>query len=338
MMGRRGRVKSGGALGVIGSIRGFMSIVKEINFDEVRERAELSPRLLVLADSTENAEAVRNVVFGTDAAPAVDARNVDDGLREIVRYDAIIVADSDRRGVVDRVRREIPGPANESPVVAFTGTGTDDSAAVERCRHDLAVRFPDLAPSLGRHIPALRPAAVKAIIDDAAKANAQFALISNVPSVVPVVGSLVSASADLIVLTKNQVMMFYKIAAVHDRNLRDQFGIIREVVPVVGAGFFWRTVAREAASFIPLAAGTIPKVAIAYAGTVTAGRAADFYYRAGKKPTRAQVQGFAAQASESIGRIPLPGRGDPRASTNGVESCAVSAELPATSDGKTEGA
>ena len=81
---------------------------------------------------------------------------------------------------------------------------------------------------------------------------------------------------------------------------------MREMVPVVGAGLVWRTIAREAASFIPLAAGTIPKVVIAYAGTLSAGRAADFYYRTGHKASREQVESFYKQAAEAVKKLPLP--------------------------------
>ncbi len=331
---KRGRGSSGGmggALGVFGSVRSFMSIVKEVNFNEVRERAELSPRLLVIADTDEHAGSVREAVFGAESQRHVDCQGVDAPTQELGRFDAIVVADPDRQGIVERVRRDYPARAEEVPVFVFTGRTPDDTDAGARCRQDITNRLTDLAPSLGRHLPGCRNAAVKSIIDDAAKANAQFALISNVPSVIPVVGSLVSAGADLIVLTKNQVMMLFKIAAVHERDLRDQFAVVREVVPVVGAGLVWRTVAREATSFIPLAAGTIPKVVIAYVGTVVAGRGADFFYRAGRKPPKAQLQEYRRQAMESITRIPLPGKEHAQGSSNGE----VPAGLPAQSKDET---
>jgi uncharacterized protein (DUF697 family) len=74
------------------------------------------------------------------------------------------------------------------------------------------------------------------------------------------------------------------------------------MIPVVGAGFFWRTVAREAAALMPLMAGAVPKVAIAYTGTMAIGRAADFYYSTGRKPSREQMKRFYQQAAESLGR------------------------------------
>ena len=124
------------------------------------------------------------------------------------------------------------------------------------------------------------------MIDDTAAANAQFALLANIPSVIPMLGTLATVSADFLVLTKNQLLLTYKIAAIHGRDLDNKSAILKEMAPVAGAGFFWRTLAREAATLLPMASGTVPKVAIAYSGTVAIGKAADYYYRYGEKPTQ----------------------------------------------------
>jgi uncharacterized protein (DUF697 family) len=168
-------------------------------------------------------------------------------------------------------------------------------------------RNADRAPAFGRALPAFRPAAAKQVIDETAAANAQFSLVSNIPTILPIVGNIAAAGADFIVLTKNQVMMLYKLAAVYGRDLRDQRGILQDVLPVVGAGLFWRTAARQAATWLPFAAGTIPKLAIAYVGTMAVGRAADFYYRTGLKPTRSQMDQFTRQAVELLRQLDLPG-------------------------------
>jgi hypothetical protein len=97
-------------------------------------------------------------------------------------------------------------------------------------------RNPDRAPAFGRALPGFRAMAAKQIIDETAMANAQFSLVSNIPTLLPVVGNLAAAGADFIVLTKNQVMMLYKLAAASGRDLHDQRGILQEVLPVVGAG------------------------------------------------------------------------------------------------------
>jgi hypothetical protein len=58
---------------------------------------------------------------------------------------------------------------------------------------------------------------------------------------------------------------------------------------------------------LPFAAGTIPKLAIAYVGTMAVGRAAEFYYGTGLKPTRSQMDQFARQAVERLRQLDLPG-------------------------------
>jgi uncharacterized protein (DUF697 family) len=144
-----------------------------------------------------------------------------------------------------------------------------------------------------------------AIVNSTSTANAQFAFVSNIPALIPVVGGLLSAGADTIVLTKNQLMMVYKIAAASGRALDDQHAILREMIPVVGQGFLWRTAAREATTLLPLAAGTIPKVAISFTGTYVLGRAAEVFYRFGKKPTAEQRAEFLSQARELLAKLPF---------------------------------
>jgi uncharacterized protein (DUF697 family) len=127
---------------------------------------------------------------------------------------------------------------------------------------------------------------------------------------IPIVGNLMAVGADFLVLTKNQLMLIYKLAALHGRDLDQPWRIYSEMLPVVGVGILWRTVARELVTLIPFAAGTIPKVMIAYAGTAVAGQAAHFYYIQGERPTREQFQQFYARAADIARNLPLPGRNE----------------------------
>ena len=122
------------------------------------------------------------------------------------------------------------------PIVTFDGYHSRDIDAIERTRADILKRNPERATAFGRSLPAFRAAAVKQLIDETSAANAQFSLVSNIPAMLPVIGNIAAAGADFIVLTKNQVMMLYKLAAVHGRDLHNQRGILQEVLPVVGAG------------------------------------------------------------------------------------------------------
>lgn len=292
-------------IAAVGSVRNFMNIVKEVNFDEIRDRAEQAPRVLVISRTQEAAEAAGIELFGDQSGKLVEHRFGERVTEfETARYDAVVVWDPDRSNLFDEIRK---GTSSGRPGnLFFLGTGVPDAAA--HLRTEMMMALPDHAPAFGRWFLPFRAPAVHSIIDGTAKANAKFSLVSNVPSVIPLLGSFVSAGADLVVLTKNQVMMSYKLAAANGRELEDHTGILRELAPVVGAGFVWRTVAREATSFLPFFAGTIPKVTIAFVGSYAVGMAVDYYYRFGKKPTREQMRLFTKQAAKLAASIPLPGR------------------------------
>jgi hypothetical protein len=295
-------------LSVAGNVRSFVNVVREVNIDELRANAEMAPRILVTARSEDDAKTIAGAIAGGPGSPFVIAASLDALPRSGQAFDAVVVFDPTSSGAVARVTESLRAKELQLPVVAFKGAKTGDTTAIETTREEIAAATPDRATAFGRHLPAFRPAAVKAIVDQTARANAQFALVSNFPSAIPIIGSLMAAGADMLVLTKNQVLLTFKIAAIHNRDLHDQRRILAEILPVVGAGFFWRTLAREAASFLPLLIGTLPKIGIAYIGTVVAGRGADYYYRFGKKPTKEQVREFYQQAAEMVKTVPIPGR------------------------------
>jgi uncharacterized protein (DUF697 family) len=298
------RLSPGGAISTVGSVRNFVGLIREMSFDEERQQAERMPRILVIAPTEEIGRQIGALLVGSENSAAVSAWTLDTAGRNTDAYDVIIVNDPNSNATF-RKARETAG-SNSRRLFDLAQADVSNGSWAAGLRERIANALPDLAPALGRWFPVIRPAATKAVIDETARVNAQFALVSNLPSAIPIVGALAAVGADFFILTKNQVMMVFKLAAIHGRDLSDQWGIIRELVPVVGAGFFWRTLAREAASFLPFMAGTVPKVAIAFTGTVAAGRAADFYYRSGKKPNREQLQAFYSQAAETLKRIPLP--------------------------------
>jgi len=298
-------------VGPLGTFRTFVSVLREISFDDIREAAELEPRLLIVAPDEATAVTLGTALVGANGIRAITGRALGSAPQTLERFDAIVVFDPHGTGAARNLRGRSTVEGGPAPVFSFDGNGAADAGAIDRLRKTLVERLMERAPAFGRAFVPFRDVAARAVTDESAKANAQFALVSNIPAVVPIVGSLAAAGADFLVLTKNQLLLMFKIAAIHGRDLHDQWGIMRELLPVVGAGLFWRTVAREAASFIPLAAGTIPKVAIAYAGTVSVGRGADLYYRTNERPSRRQIEGFYRQAADAVRRLPigLPGAG-----------------------------
>lgn len=300
------KMLKGGPIGAVGTVRSFMNVVKDIDFEETRNNAEQVPSILVLASDTELVQKAADLLFGEDDRNGVVARSWADAEQDFdpTRYDVVIVYDPIGTGLFDTVRLATANRRDTSNVFFLSANLSVGADPVQDVRFEILEMLPGMAPALGRFHPLWRRAAVNAIVDQTSRANAQFALVSNVPAVIPVLGGFISAGADLIVLTKNQVMMCYKIAAAHGEDLENQFAIVRELTPVVGAGFLWRTAAREAASFVPFAAGTIPKVVIAFAGTLTMGKAADFYYQYGSKPSRQQLNKLRLQALDLAGKVP----------------------------------
>lgn len=153
--------------------------------------------------------------------------------------------------------------------------------------------------AIARRLPVFREMVTSQLINESARANAEFALMSNLPELIPLVGNLVTAGTDLLVLTKNQVLLVFKVAAAHDADIHNSTKVLTEMIPVVGASFFWRTAARELAALIPFAMGAIPKTVIAYTGTYAAGRSAQYYYSTGRKPDRELMARF---YNEALGR------------------------------------
>jgi uncharacterized protein (DUF697 family) len=314
--------------GALDSMRTMMGVLREVSLDEIREQAETPPRLLIVGPTADQARRLGLEVAGPEGQSATVVRAVDEPFESVGQLDAAVVWDPDRTGAGSRVAEVLRFESPPVQIIRFEGSTPEDADAIHRLRADILKRNADRAPAFGRAWPVFRAAAAKQVIDETAAANAQFSLVSNLPTILPVIGNIAAAGADFIVLTKNQVMMLYKLAAVFGRDLRDQRGILQDVLPVVGAGLFWRTAARQAATWLPFAAGAIPKLAIAYVGTMAVGRAAEFYYSTGLKPTRSEMNQFTRQAAEALRQRDLPGLR--RAfKKNGVDSARAASQASA---------
>lgn len=163
--------------------------------------------------------------------------------------------------------------------------------------------LPGLRFALPRRLAALRPVVADAVIVETARVNAEFALLSSLPANIPVVGGLLGGGADFLVLTKNQAIMLFKLAALHGRDLRSKSALAMEIVPVVGAAFLWRTVARELVGMLPGVVSAVPKTAIGYVGTYIVGKTAQYYFALGIRPNSHLVQQFAHEASTRWRRL-----------------------------------
>lgn len=124
--------------------------------------------------------------------------------------------------------------------------------------------------SLARHMPAFRESVCRSLTEDCANANAAYSFGTGLLEINPI-ATLPLNATDMFVLTKNQLLMCYKIALAmgHSGEFKE---LAPKLVAVLGSGFFFRQIARSIAGLIP-GIGIIPKVAVAYAGTYAAGEA-----------------------------------------------------------------
>jgi uncharacterized protein (DUF697 family) len=151
----------------------------------------------------------------------------------------------------------------------------------------------DLHMAAARRLPGLRAAYARQLINGTSFTNASYALASALPEQIPLF-SIPFAAADILVLTKNQAMLVYKLALAHGAPPEFQ-ARIREVLPVLGGAFAWRQVARTLVGLIPVW-GIVPKVAIAYAGTYSTGMVAWRWFADGELISGARLKEITDEA------------------------------------------
>jgi GTP-binding protein EngB required for normal cell division/uncharacterized protein (DUF697 family) len=123
---------------------------------------------------------------------------------------------------------------------------------------------------LARRLPLLREPVSQKLIDDACFVNSAYSLTTGLAEI-NVFLNLPLNLADIVILTKNQALMAYKISLAMGLP-SDWRETIPKLTAVVGSAFLWRQVARQLVGLIP-AYGILPKIAVAYAGTYTVGQA-----------------------------------------------------------------
>ena len=143
----------------------------------------------------------------------------------------------------------------------------------------------DLA--LARHLPAFRESVARSMIDDTALANAVYSVGTGLLEINPLAALPLNA-ADIIVLTKNQAIMSYKMALAMGMNA-DFKQIMPQMATVVGSGFLLRQMARGLVGLIP-GFGIIPKVAVAFAGTYATGEVIYRWSAYGERVTGAALR------------------------------------------------
>src|SRR5262249_43119855 len=160
--------------------------------------------------------------------------------------------------------------ARSGEAARATVAALDAAAALPVARALLAAASPGPPLAFARHVAPLREPFFSALIEEPARTNAMYALTAGLAETVPGFGVPLNI-ADIVVLTKNQLVMSYRIALASGKHGTPR-ELIGELVGVIGGGLLFRQGARQLVGLVPVA-GIVPKVAVAYAGTLAIGKA-----------------------------------------------------------------
>jgi len=184
------------------------------------------------------------------------------------------------------------GPAQMPPpgtVGDYVVTGISKEALRGRVFTHIVEASKGVEIAVGRRLPPLRETVAAKLTRDAANNALKVALASAVVDHIPVVGVVLGAFAsagDMVAITGLQMMLLLHIEATYGKDPDVQR--MWKLLPVIGGGFGWRTLARELAGFVPVA-GVAIKGAIAYAGTIVVGEGVTFFLEHGKHMSKADA-------------------------------------------------
>lgn len=329
-----------------GGITSIWTIIRELDLGDIRERAE-APFAMVVTGQAEQARRVADLIGGAPGQVGVHpwltvlplplAPDPLPPAPKGVPTWAIVVAASAHPTDAERdaVRRLAAAGAQVLTLVlddaAVTTHGADLPRDGEAARVVLAGEPPtaelrnalaealvgnqpssDAAVALARRLPFLREPVVKLLVEEVAQANAWYAVTTGAAEVIPGL-NVPLIVADVVVMTKNQLVMAYRIALAAGKTgaARDVLG---ELFSVIGGGLVARQVARTLVGLVPVI-GLVPKVAVAYAGTRLIGAAAWLWATEGRALPKGEAKRLLADSKEAAKSLAhdlierLPGRG-----------------------------
>jgi len=164
----------------------------------------------------------------------------------------------------------LPAATASLHTVGDAGHTLDDDRATQQLTAAIRAANAVDALALARRLPAFRERVSRNLIEETAIANAVYSASTGLAEILPIATVPLNV-ADLVVLTKNQAVMAYKIALAMGMT-----GNFRQIMPqlaaVVGGGFVFRQIARTLVGLVP-GWGILPRTAIAFAGTFAMGEA-----------------------------------------------------------------
>jgi uncharacterized protein (DUF697 family) len=245
------------------------------------KRGDYTPTFLPSSSSTPTGSSLTPTGAATGAAAATSAFVSVDAILATLRrasVPTVIVAIGEARAedrMVSRTERRIAVPAPDAATLDQIGAGL------------VQIVPADLRLAMARQLRALRPAVFDVTIDETSKANASYALTTGFAEVMPLLTVPLNLG-DMIVLTKNQLVMSYRLALAAGKDGEPR-AMIGEILGVLGGGLLFRQLARQLVGLIPVV-GLVPKVAIAYGGTWAIGRAIVLWATEGREVSQDLVR------------------------------------------------
>ena len=272
----------------VGAAWSFWKTVQTVSPKAIEEEVARSFKL-ALVGTPENRARFRESLL-TDKATAAERDDASDYLREMDEAPS----DADAAKAFSFI--VYVGTENE-PIGVRGDNGVPLVGELPDIIRGMMGLRPGLMLALARRFPAFRIPACNAIIRATSKVNASVAIISALPGIWPISAIILPASslADVILLTKNQLMMVMRLAAAHGKKPA-YTRQVKELLSVVGGALGWRTLARELVGIVPGGVGVALKATIAYSGTAAAGKAALWYYQTGKTPSPAAIRAAYAES------------------------------------------
>jgi len=283
-------------------LAGGFKMLREVDLNAVRRQAESPVHLAVVGDSgTGRTTLIRQLLSGPrDSEPAgippVSEHNLTDDIPAQAHSIALLLLDAAKethlpeQDVFARLRKnEIPvivcynkadlaqdpqlvmNGAQQWPGAEIAAIAAYDYKSLQNLLVPAIMRAcPGREVQLARRLPLLREPVCQKLIDDTCFVNSAYSLTTGLAEI-NIFLSLPLNVADMVILTKNQALMAYKIALAMGLP-SDWRETIPKLTAVVGSAFLWRQIARQLVGLIP-GFGVIPKIAVAYAGTYAVGQA-----------------------------------------------------------------
>jgi uncharacterized protein (DUF697 family) len=295
-------------------------ILKEVDLEAIRREAEKPVRLLVAGETAADADELAVLLAAghpeatawlASVEVAVAAREHFSGkgnLAETLSAPDLVILVSRGRQMTAQVEEarnawigrgvrlvtvavgtgELPGRVRtQGGRARVTVDRLDEEAMSAVASAILRVVAPEQRVALARELPGLRACVFEDLVSETAKANAGYAFSTGLAEVVPLLGIPLNIG-DVLVLTKNQLVMGYRIALAAGKEGRPR-DLVGEMVGVLGGGLIFRQLARQLIGLVPVL-GIVPKVAVAYGGTWAIGRAVALWATEGGKLSAARLR------------------------------------------------